>query len=980
MSNKISVLIPTYNRPNYLIQALQSVLTQTLMPYEIIICDDNINSDVNLKVLEPYLGKYDFIKYIKNEKNLGPVGNYLKTFELASGDYIKWLADDDILLPKALEKLSYYLDNYPNVKLVTSSRIAVDDNLRPLRGIKATEKLFYHDTIVDGKQIVKKTLVDFINYIGEFSTVLFRKRDIDFTLFELEGRQFRANCDWLTWIFLALKGDVAYIAEPLSLFRLGQTSDQFNPKVQIEGARELLLFCFSSQLAERISLDSYEKARQIAILFGYQNRLKKSIAFTSLNEMAMLREIEDESIEKTKHFLKSISIYPHRSSRKAASIIIVTHNSERTIGPCLDSVLRYKENEDEIIVVDNASSDATVQIVKKYKDPKIKLIINDIDISFSASINRGIKESQNDMIVFLKPDTIVTPGWLDTLAYHLYLDERTGAVGPLTDYVISSQNIYSYISIPVPRFNYDEIALFVKHLFPKTFRVSKLLIDFCLATKKSILDKIGLLDEKLFLVNEDLELSWRLREHGYNLKIALDAFIHHEGEVSFKTETKSYTNRLIQESTNQLANKLIAYYGYGNVPHPEKLWGIDWFISLGDQYRYMFTFKDSPKPQDFYKKIAIRLKNNPPKVAVILVNYRNASDTIECIRSLQNSNYTNFYIITVDNSEDPLQLQAMINFANTNRFNTIALKEGERPEFKPTPRSIVFIEASRNLGYAHGNNLGIRYALEDGVDYIWILNNDTIIPQETLYELIRTSLFMQAEVVTCKIKDFIQQDKLQYNGKQAAYEPFADEPDIIKVPKFLSGANILVKSDVFDVIGLFDEDYFLYFEDNDWHQRLQNHNILVLYTPFAVIYHKGGATIGRPFANTVSSYYFVRNSLLFLKKNHLEKLYLKRIEEILGWYNANIQFEEILRAILQGVYDFILGVSGRKEGLEELTTIRDQKIPRVELARANTDKLGHSFRLSMIKPWKVEYVKNFFIFVEEYLREKLWSMNMLSQI
>lgn len=411
----------------------------------------------------------------------------------------------------------------------------------------------------------------------------------------------------------------------------------------------------------------------------------------------------------------------------------------------------------------------------------------------------------------------------------------------------------------------------------------------------------------------------------------------------------------------------------------------------------MFTFKDSNKPQDFYEKTNARLKNDPPKVAVILLNYKNASDTIECIRTLENSDYGNFYIITVDNSEDLLQLQTMVNFANTEGFDTITLKEGEKTDSRPTPKSIVFIEASRNLGYSHGNNIGIRYALEDGANYIWILNNDTIVPKETLYELVRTSIFMQAKVVTCKIKDFIRQDKLQYDGNQAAYEPFADGPDIIKTPKFLSGANILIESGVFDAIGLFDEDYFLYWEDNDWHQKLQNHNILALYTPFAAIYHKGGATIGRPFANTVSSYYFVRNSLLFLEKNHLEKLYSKRIEEIIGWYRANIQSKEVLRAILQGVHDFILGASGKKEGLEELAAIRAQKIPQVclfdctndpkslflqypwsidlnerllDLACTNTDKLEHSFRLSLLKPREMEYVKNFFIFAKEHLEEK----------
>jgi len=206
------------------------------------------------------------------------------------------------------------------------------------------------------------------------------------------------------------------------------------------------------------------------------------------------------------------------------------------------------------------------------------VILNKENVGYSRGINIGIKASKNPIVIFLNPDTVVTENWIDRLINHL--DEKTGAVGPLSTYTIPYQFVGTYISV-------DRIG-------------------FCIALRRETLEKEGYLDEDLFLGNDDLELSWRLRERGYKLKIALDTFIYHEGHASFKTERKSKTERLVQESTNKLADKLINYYGYGNVPHPWDLWKINWFIPVGEKYKYMFKiFEENPyrKNVDFDRKV-----------------------------------------------------------------------------------------------------------------------------------------------------------------------------------------------------------------------------------------------------------------------------------------------------------------------------------------------------------------------------------------
>jgi len=101
---------------------------------------------------------------------------------------------------------------------------------------------------------------------------------------------------------------------------------------------------------------------------------------------------------------------------------------------------------------------------------------------------------------------------------------------------------------------------------------TKLLIGFCLMLRRDILDRVGLLDEKLFLGNDDLELSWRLRTHGLKLVVARDVFVHHKHHVSFHSLENTKVHELIKESWDALEAKLRAYYG--DLPTNEELWGL----------------------------------------------------------------------------------------------------------------------------------------------------------------------------------------------------------------------------------------------------------------------------------------------------------------------------------------------------------------------------------------------------------------------
>jgi GT2 family glycosyltransferase len=106
---------------------------------------------------------------------------------------------------------------------------------------------------------------------------------------------------------------------------------------------------------------------------------------------------------------------------------------------------------------------------------------------------------------------------------------------------------------------------------------TKLLMGFCLMLSRAVIEDVGLLDESLFLGCDDLEYCWRLRNHGWQLRIATDCFVEHAGRASFKTLPAAEVSHHLTASNIALAKKLEAHYGRGRVPSSEELFGIDIF-------------------------------------------------------------------------------------------------------------------------------------------------------------------------------------------------------------------------------------------------------------------------------------------------------------------------------------------------------------------------------------------------------------------
>ncbi len=208
---KVSVCIPTYNYGHFISDAMESVITQSFQNFELLVID-NCSTDKTQEVVNKYIQHDNRIKFIINKSNLGLVNNMNKCLQYASGEFIKILAADDLLSHSCLEILVNTLDANQDVVLASCARTLVDKNLQPLETVSFSNK----SEIVDGFRVVHKCLTYGVNYIGEPTAVIFRKKHAARGF----STKYRQLVDLEMWFHILEFGKFAYINEPLCSFRI----------------------------------------------------------------------------------------------------------------------------------------------------------------------------------------------------------------------------------------------------------------------------------------------------------------------------------------------------------------------------------------------------------------------------------------------------------------------------------------------------------------------------------------------------------------------------------------------------------------------------------------------------------------------------------------------------------------------------------------------------------------------------------------
>jgi GT2 family glycosyltransferase len=243
-----------------------------------------------------------------------------------------------------------------------------------------------------------------------------------------------------------------------------------------------------------------------------------------------------------------------------------------------------------------------------------------------------------------------------------------------------------------------------------------------------------------------------------------------------------------------------------------------------------------------------------PLVSIITINYNSTPETLEFIDSLLKSSYSEWELFVVDN----------------------ASKEFDPEILENTDTRINLIESKVNLGFAGGNNLALSSC---SGEYLFFVNNDTILPVDTLSKLVNTaSTLPDLGALSPKFEYYHTPGMIEYAGctniniftarNKAIGNQEQDNEDLTGLIEtyYMHGGGMLVPAKVLEKVGPMANEFFLYYEEMDWSERMRRAGYKIYCQRDARIYHKESASVGR--LNPLKTYYMNRNRLLFMFRNY----------------------------------------------------------------------------------------------------------------
>jgi len=280
-----------------------------------------------------------------------------------------------------------------------------------------------------------------------------------------------------------------------------------------------------------------------------------------------------------------------------------------------------------------------------------------------------------------------------------------------------------------------------------------------------------------------------------------------------------------------------------------------------------------------------------PKVSIIILNYNNWQDTIECLESIILLNYESFNVIIVDNKSSNDSVEKLINWLQIKSSKVslqFSFNKKECSNFLIDKKEYIFIQSDKNNGYASGNNIGISYAMDIyNSDFFWILNNDTIVYSDSLSNLVSYSILNKDRklgIIGSKLiyyynQNFIQGIGGKYNIWTGKGTHIGDGLPVINkdIDKYnindidyIIGASLFISNIFVNDIGLLNEEYFLYYEEIDWVLRGKLKGYRVGYCPLSIILHKEGSStktsILDRYPSLLSDINIIKSRIIFTKK------------------------------------------------------------------------------------------------------------------
>ncbi len=477
---KISVIVPVYNvEDRYLKACIDSVLNQSYQNFEICISDDHSTLESVRPTIEEYMSKDSRIKAVFREENGHISENSNTALKEATGEFVALLDCDDTLSSNAFYEVVKYLNNHPDCDYVYSDEDKLSDD-----GMHRHDPHFKPDWSPD----------TFMSVMYTCHLSVFRKSLID----DIGG--FRKGVDGSQDYDLVLRvmektNRIGHIAKILYHWRerSGSTANDISSKTYVNEATEKAKKDALERRGIKGHLEWVDKSLQCRVVYDVIGEPKVSIVIPSKDNYEVLKRCIDSIYEKT----------------------------------------GYKNF--EIVVVDNGSKDETKAKIQELASKKgLKYVYQPAEFNFSAMCNCGASNTDGDLILFLNDDIEIQGNeWLERLIGHAQ-QSHAGAVGCKLYYpdghTIQHNGVVNLYNNPGHVFyGFDDTGA--------NFYFSRNLIDYnfmivtaaALMVSRAKFDEIGGFDESLPVAYNDVELCFKLIEHGYYNVLRTDvALIHHE--------------------------------------------------------------------------------------------------------------------------------------------------------------------------------------------------------------------------------------------------------------------------------------------------------------------------------------------------------------------------------------------------------------------------------------------------------------------
>jgi hypothetical protein len=285
-----------------------------------------------------------------------------------------------------------------------------------------------------------------------------------------------------------------------------------------------------------------------------------------------------------------------------------------------------------------------------------------------------------------------------------------------------------------------------------------------------------------------------------------------------------------------------------------------------------------------YQKTSI-LKT--PLVYCIVLNWNGWQDTLACLSSLMLQDYPRLVVVVVD---------------NCSQNDSVAKIRQSYPLIR-------LLEAGANLGFSGGNNIGIRLALENGADFVWLLNNDTIVPTDTATKLVAKAISEpQAGEVGTVLHHMNLPGTVQAWGGAILFPWVFYRARLVTTPHTfgrntaLMAASVLLRRETLMQVGLLDEGFFMYYEDSDLSFRIYKSGWTLTVAEDTAVLHKEGASLDA--LNPVRVRYGIASTLRFMYKHARLPILMQRLFCVVVVLNKIRKRDwTALKGVLAGIED-----------------------------------------------------------------------------